>query len=216
MTPLHNQIKTAIMPVLLETTTAAREQRAKLTVKKDELYTKMEALYKRALSNMKGISDTRNYINIALHSLEFAALAASRPDLLNIAKANGSYAPLDPLTVIVPTELSAEAVSYGLIVGLPYLVLHGIDKMLLSSEAHAVPDAYDIGSQYKCYPATDVEVEQFIDGLTPPQLRWILASEMFSPYLEDIFNPPAPAPADPEVQKLIDEVNESSKNDSAS
>lgn len=181
MTPLHAQVKGTLMPVLLETTQKAREYRDKIKKPNDEVYKKMEAIVKSKLSRDQ-ISE-----NMMKVILDLIGTATGRPDLINIAKSSGSYAPLDPFTVIIPTELTKDALSYGLVTGLPYLVLHGIDKVLLAPDAHLVENAYDTQGQYKSFPANDLEVEALLDNLTPAQLRYILSAEMFAPFLEPIF-----------------------------
>lgn len=199
MTPLHSQVKQALLPVLLETTQKARDYREKLRKPQDEIYKKVEAVFNRRKDIVN--KEYREYV------VEMIAAATNQPNLTAITKANGSYAPLDPLTVLIPTEVSNDASSYGIITGLPYLVLHGLDKTLMAPDGHNVDNAYDVGGQYKSFPANDVEVESLLDNLTGPQLRFIIGNELFAPYLEAMFGgeEAEPTKVDPEV---ADEDNE--------
>lgn len=185
MTPLHRQVKMALMPPLIEITTAAREVREKLNSKKDEIYRNVELVWKK---EEKTSDSYKKFL------LDMVAAATNQPQLRNIARANGSYAPLEPLTVITPIEVSEEAASYGIIGGFPYLVMHGIDKTLLAPDGHLVDEAYDPGSQYKSFPSSDLEIEQFLDNLTGAQLRVILGNDLFAPYLEQMFESPEEEP----------------------
>lgn len=164
MTPLHYSIKSKLLPICMEINGKARNL---FEVKDKPKEKQARDLLARINASSKGnnIAQGSQMYNFMRDCL------ASALDLPQLLPKTEDY--FQPLSVIRDIVSEDPAISF--------LVIHGQQKYGLGL----------VGQEYiysgKCVLATDEEIESCLDNLTSDQLKYILRSPVFEPFLADLF-----------------------------
>lgn len=196
MTKLHHQIFSMLLPVCLNINQRMRE---KYEVKADEKNDqksvrigKLKAYLKSEKDRMEkaGVSSLyyQSMINIPVTICAFILDDKDWLKALDYEKGQG-HDEYEPLSVIVREKIINNSTDVP--IGVPLLVLHGQRKKVLLSNGRESEREYnkDSNSPQETSVATDEQVEECLSNLTPAQLRFILANDIFaaslSPLLEE-------------------------------
>lgn len=196
MTKLHHQIFSLLLPVCLDINQRMRE---KYEVKADEKNDqksvrigKLKAYLKSEKDRMEkaGISSLyyQSMMNIPVTICAFILDDKDWLKALDYEKGN-QHDEYEPLSVIVRNIGRNNATDLPFDV--PFIVLHGQRKKGLLSNGRESEREYNretsVGQETSI--ATDEQVEECLANLTPAQLRFILANDIFaaslSPLLEE-------------------------------
>lgn len=186
MTKLHYQIYSALLPVCLTTTDNMRK---KYYPDKDSKVLDEDDKRKQEIAKMLNmyINSTEMTTGLAASSIRsFAKMIAIATDNKYITIPNitdNSLPAFDPLTVVVLEENKS---SHGYQIGKPYIVTHGMKRLMLDDIGRDHHSAY--GESDKSHLATPEEIESCLETLTPAQCRTILSNELFAPMLEALFS----------------------------
>jgi hypothetical protein len=163
MTPLHNLIKSALLPVCLAATESGRANKA--TPKKED----------RKKTVSAAIEAAKNRHNVPPPYAAFLAevLASVDPSLAGMTFGNQRIT-LPLFSVIRDKSDEPDTVLY--------LTIHGAKAKVIDKEA----EDFDANG-WKIIYATDVEVENFLDDLSAQALRDILALDEFQAVLSPLF-----------------------------
>lgn len=176
MTPLHYSIKSKLLPICMEINGKAREKIEPKDKIKEKKAKEIMSAVGRAAANT-GIAVNSNYGNFIC---EILAAALDLPQLL--PKIEDYF---QPLSVI--RDLLSENPSIS------FLVIHGQNKHGLGMLGH------EFGYSGRSLLATDEEIESCLDNLTGDQLKYILRSPVFEPFLADLFE---------QTTELVPEISE--------
>lgn len=176
MTLLHQQIKAALLPVLLANTQAARGKPK--TADTDPKEVALQAAFNSARGTLNSSVITH------LASM-FNALTG-----FNIIVAGGERNGAAVMSVIVFNEHYAPSYVES---GSPYINVHQRNRFVLDDRGNTSYDEYTSDVDGWRY-ATDEEVEQCVNELNTVQLRMILRDSVFAPYLQSMFEDTADEP----------------------
>lgn len=181
MTPLHYSIKSKLLPICMEINGKARDLfEVKDKPKEKRAKELNQQIIKAAVDN--GIANGANFHKFVRDAL---AYALDLPQLL--PKTEDYFQPLSVIRDIL-SETPAES----------FFVIHGQRKVGLGDRGH------EFEYSGKCVLATDEEIESCLDNLTADQLKYILRSPVFEPFLADLFEQTTELVAAPEVPETKD------------
>lgn len=163
MTPLHHAIKSRLLPICLEINQKERDKEPKDKEKLKKGKALREAIIQAGESH--NINKSSNFSNFVLSAI---SLALNMPELLESKK---DYFP--PLSVLV--LLTEDDTTSGVI------VLHGEQKIYLDSQGEISTFQKHVAF------ASDEIIENTLDNLNGEQLKFILRSPVFEPFLADLF-----------------------------
>lgn len=196
MTKLHHQIFSLLLPVCLDINQRMRD---KYEIKPDEKNDqksvrigKLKAYLKPEKDRMEkaGISSLyyQSMINIPVTICAFILDDKDWLKALDYEKGQG-HDEYEPLSVIVREKPQSNTIDIP--VDVPLLVLHGQRRKVLLLNGRESEREYnkDAVLAQETIIASDEQVEECLSNLTPAQLRFILANDIFaaslSPLLEE-------------------------------